>query len=272
MSTPVLRGPCSEPSCGAPGEGVRLEPPRPGRPFVVGGPYCEAHGGAERARAEADADWMIRAPASVGDASAVLEAGTAALRTSERYVVLRSRGGGWWSAGIGLGSRLEELSGVWASELDACAYGAHVWRQRLEARLRELHELRGGDIGWGIPVAPPPAPLVVRLEGAGNAYDEAAGARFAEPDPRRVVTPADVRSELVLYPGVVEASTLDGERARWTRGADGRWTCDDTETAWPGPSRRARDLLSLARTKPDFREVVTAGHGAGGEVRARRRG
>lgn len=75
--------------CGAePAHAVELPTPA-GRRNALGGPYCDAHGGHERADREARAEWVYAAPASVGDEDAVLAAGSRGLRTPHCYVVLR---------------------------------------------------------------------------------------------------------------------------------------------------------------------------------------
>jgi len=100
--------------CGQPGEGVSLPCPA-GRPDAEAGPYCETHGGRERAQREAERDWNYVAPASVGDAEAVQTAGCMCLDTRCAYLVVRHElpGGdrrvGTWLTWLGLGSRMQPV-------------------------------------------------------------------------------------------------------------------------------------------------------------------
>lgn len=75
--------------CGAPAEPTVTRATPAGRPPATGGAYCTEHGGTARSRAEAELDWNLRAPASVGDAAAVLEAGGRVLASEHVYVVVR---------------------------------------------------------------------------------------------------------------------------------------------------------------------------------------
>lgn len=58
-----------------------------GRRTVAG--YCHLHGGTERALQDIENDWNTRAPASVGDAQAVMDAGTMSLSRDFTRVGLR---------------------------------------------------------------------------------------------------------------------------------------------------------------------------------------
>lgn len=75
--------------CGAPACRPVSLPCPAGRPDAVGLPYCAAHGGTARSRARAETDWNYVAPACVGDAQAVLDAGLMALGSEHAYLVLR---------------------------------------------------------------------------------------------------------------------------------------------------------------------------------------
>lgn len=82
--------------CGEPGEGVALAHTRAGtlltelqRGPVRAGPYCAAHGGRERADAEAHRHWDYLAPDSVGHRGKVQAAGCMGLVSPDAYLVLR---------------------------------------------------------------------------------------------------------------------------------------------------------------------------------------
>lgn len=82
--------------CGHPGTSARCTQSADGhdllllgRQPVLAGPYCTDHGGFERAMREAEADWRVLAPASVGDEHAVLNAGALALDSRAAYLVVR---------------------------------------------------------------------------------------------------------------------------------------------------------------------------------------
>lgn len=174
--------------CGAPGVAVTLRCPA-GRPDASGGPFCELHGGAERAQRFAAGDWNYAAPESVGDAEAVLEAGAACLRTEHAYVVLvdmgRREDGPWpWRAFLGLGThQIPVLNpsprvrvrangeprndgrgrNTFQSLADARAAAVREWQRVLTARIDEITHMRGGTLEWGVPVEPLPQPVVIEI-------------------------------------------------------------------------------------------------------------
>jgi hypothetical protein len=184
--------------CPEPGESVSLRCPA-GRPDATGGPYCAAHGGRERAQQEAERDWNWLAPECVGDAAAVLAAGTLQLTTEHAYVVVRPRSEhGIWLAWLGLGSHLEPVPRTaydgcgrpgcrscregqgcgrrrhaFPSRALAAADAITLWRRRLRARIEEISAARGDTLSWGMPVTPLADPLVLELGDHGSAWDEA---------------------------------------------------------------------------------------------------
>lgn len=186
--------------CPRPGEGVSLTTPA-GRPPAVAGPYCLVHGGVQRAREEAERDWNHAAPASVGDAEAVMRAGVMGLRTEHAYVVIRQHDG-VWLAFTGVGSHLTEVENpnarvqrtrngrvrLAASKLrprGACAFsdrtealdaGVAAWRARVEARVDEIRRARGGTLDWGVPIDPLSTPIVIHAAPGECASDIAARA------------------------------------------------------------------------------------------------
>ena len=178
--------------CGAPAKAVVLPTPA-GRSPAVGGPYCAAHGGVERARAEAERDWNYQAPASVGDDEAVLDAGCESLRSPDSVIVVRPEHGRWL-AWYGIGSMLKQVanphavirtrgrrggrgkprsSGRYAfpSQEAALEIALQVWRKRLDAHVKEICTLRGGTLSWGLPVAPLAKPAIYVLGEHGSAWD-----------------------------------------------------------------------------------------------------
>lgn len=189
--------------CPVVGISVRLPCPA-GRPDAVGGPYCDTHGGADRARAEAARDWGYLAPASVGDSAAVMAAGNMVLQTPHAYVVVRPEGD-HWLAWLGLGSRLapvrdpgrltsrqrravargqqEEVaretakqpggSAAFPSRQAALERAMTAWRSEVEARVAQIRTARGGTLEWGAPVAPLADPIVVEIGEHGSAWDVA---------------------------------------------------------------------------------------------------
>ena len=192
--------------CGRPGEGVVLPTPGDRRP-AVGGPYCPVHGGVERARRVAEADWAYAAPASVGGMYEVERAGSWSLMTEHAYVVLR-RHESVWLAWVGLGSHLIEVENPGArvrftshgnvrmarSRLrprGACSFrerdaaldaAVGAWRAKVAARVAEIKEARGGTLAWGLPVEPLTAPIVIEAAPGECASDLAVRAlRVAHP-------------------------------------------------------------------------------------------
>jgi len=177
--------------CGLPGAEVRLQCPA-GRPDAVGGPYCDEHGGHALALAEAEREWNYLAPASVGRAEAVRDAGSTALRTPEAYIVLRQTPesqGGTWLAWLGLGSMMRPVpsgaapnrrggrahkragekrarTGTRAFSSRAAAEAAAVvaWRRNARNTVEVIRDHRGGTLDWGVPVEPLEAPIVLVLE------------------------------------------------------------------------------------------------------------
>jgi hypothetical protein len=164
-----------------------------GRPPAVGGPYCDTHGGLERSRAEAERDWNYAAPAAVGDAASVHEAGLMALCSVHACVVVRPEHGRWL-AWLGIGSLLQGVpnplasvrhrggqgrarqrrsSGRYAfpSQAAALESAVAVWRETLDARVAEIRRARGGTLEWGMPIAPRSEPLVYLLGEHGSAWD-----------------------------------------------------------------------------------------------------
>lgn len=173
--------------CGQPAVEVRLSCPA-GRPDAVAG-YCDEHGGQQRARAEAERDWMYVAPASVGGPVDVEEAGTDGLRSTEAYVVIRQTlpaTGGRWLAWLGIGSHMISVANpnaapsrrggrrnrspgsdgtrAFLTEEDALLEAKRAWRLRVDLRVREITEARGGTLSWGTHVEPLDEPIVIRLE------------------------------------------------------------------------------------------------------------
>lgn len=182
--------------CGRPGHAARLACPA-GRPDAEGGPYCDAHGGSQRALAEAAQEWDYLAPASVGDAAAVELAGQMSLRTQHAYVVIRQvpeEQGGKWLAWRGLGSHMVPVRryshGAWAQPnkrggrkhkragQTTAATGTQsfpsrgaaeesavaIWRAMVRGDVARIEDARGGTLTWGIPVEPLTAPIVLVLE------------------------------------------------------------------------------------------------------------
>jgi len=190
--------------CGRPATQVSLPCPC-GRPDAVGGPYCDEHGGEARARAEAETDWNYQAPASVGSATAVHDAGHMHLDTRDAYLVVRPETGkeggpssDRWLAWLGIGSfllgvrapgtvphrrRREHmadyrarcaLDGSYAfrSRHDALTEATRVWRERLAAHVHEIRLARGGTLDWGVPVQPLTDPIIIDATDR-NAWDVA---------------------------------------------------------------------------------------------------
>lgn len=180
--------------CPEPGESVTLECPA-GRPDAVGGPYCAAHGGSVRARAEAEGSWDWLAPESVGDHDAVLAAGAMGLQSPHAYVVVRPEHGRWL-AWLGIGSMLDQVprsdyAGCGRKVCRNCARGKFCgksrnafadkesalrdataqWRRCLADRIGQIHAARGDTLAWGLPVTPLADPIVIELAEGENAWD-----------------------------------------------------------------------------------------------------
>lgn len=181
-----LTGPGITDRCGLAGTRVRLPCPA-GRPDAVGGPYCEDHGGEQRARAEAARDWNYLAPESVGGAETVQRVGCWGLSTPDRYVVLRQTPadqGGRWLAWRGLGSLLTPVqnpqaqpnkrggrrhrsgggTNAFASREDAELEARRVWALELGGHVGRIREARGETLDWGVPVEPAREPILIVLE------------------------------------------------------------------------------------------------------------
>lgn len=160
--------------CGAPAApGVQLPCPM-GRPDAVGEPYCDAHGGAARADAEARTDWNYLAPACVGDADAVLRAGCYTLTSEHLFVVIRRRGpaeGGRWTVARGIGSHLRDVPGTWDSALLAERAAVEFWREAYGEGVAAIRAARGGTLDWGLPLPLRDAPLVVVCGASGTSGD-----------------------------------------------------------------------------------------------------
>ena len=164
-----------------------------GRPQAVGGPYCDVHGGLARSRTEAERDWYYAAPACVGDAEAVVDAGAQALCSVHACVVVRPEHGRWL-AWLGIGGLLQGVanprarvrhrggkgrdrhrrsSGRYAFTTREAALetAVAVWRQTVSTRVDEIRMARGGTLDWGLAVAPRDEPLIYLLAEHGSAWD-----------------------------------------------------------------------------------------------------
>jgi hypothetical protein len=75
-----------------------------------------------------------------------------------------------WEASLGVGSLLT-AAGAYASEDEAVAAGLAAWRERVAADVERLRELRGGTLGWGMPVAPAKQPVIVRPQAGECSWD-----------------------------------------------------------------------------------------------------
>lgn len=171
--------------CPKRGVEVRLSCPA-GRPDAVAA-YCKEHGGEARAREEAERSWDSAAPASVGDADKVLDAGCLGLQTPDAYVVVRQTTpgeGGVWLAWLGLGAMLQQVTNPGAvprqrggrgrrpsdgtksfpSRELALSVAVDAWRKRVVARVAEIRAARGGTLDWGVEVEPLDEPIVIVLE------------------------------------------------------------------------------------------------------------
>lgn len=185
---------CVYPTCERPG--YRVELPTPcGRPPAVGGPYCDEHGGLERANAQAAQDWMLVAPPEVGDGEAVMAAGAAGLDTTHAYVVVRPEKSSWVAL-LGLGSHQIQVhhgrpsarqrggrrhrrrfgrqgTAAFATREEALAEAVAQWKARVSARVEEVRAARGGTLDWGVPVEPLDEPVVVEVGEGENAWQAA---------------------------------------------------------------------------------------------------
>lgn len=179
--------------CAQEGQQVRLPCPA-GRPDATSS-YCDAHGGLDRARAEAERDWMYVAPESVGGPREVENAGCQQLQTPHAYIVLKqspAAQGGTWLAWLGLGSLMQQVENPtprvrpgkeglarkrggrrYSGRNGALAFPTRqaalqqaqvVWRSGLEARVAEIRHERGGTLDWGTPIEPLDSPIVIVLE------------------------------------------------------------------------------------------------------------
>lgn len=177
----------------------------------MGGPYCSAHGGQERAQREAETSWDYVAPTCVGDAEAVLSAGCASLDSRNVYVVLRQEGSRWL-AWLGIGGhmvgvhapgsrphrkhheakadylrRCEAGGYAFATRAAAEAEGVRVWSHTIERDVEDITRRRGGTLAWGVPVEPRAEPIVIDATGR-NAWDVVGDARTATVETSRVCT------------------------------------------------------------------------------------
>lgn len=170
---------------------VILETPA-GRPPVVAGPYCPKHGGGERARRQAEGDWNYLAPASVGDARAVVAAGCMHLGTRDAYVVVRPHGR-IWRAWLGLGDAqigvmrpgcqgYERGRFAHGTKNAAIEAGLAEWRKYVDDHVDRIREARGGTLAWGDPIEPLDAPVVLILGETGDAVAKARRVPKTAPD------------------------------------------------------------------------------------------
>jgi len=210
---------CRLETCGEHASGVKLMSAASGtpladleRPPVVAGPYCEAHGGKARAQSEAVEDWYHAAPDSVGDADAVLDAGTRVPCSEHRIIVLRGPDDrGRWQAWRGLGTHARTIypRGVEAERREILlryngrrknarrrAQAAHsalfddadealrraleVLRGECEAEVERIRKLRGGTLSWGMPVSVERSPAIKILPVSGGDAWKAKDLCYAE--------------------------------------------------------------------------------------------
>lgn len=134
-----------------------------GAPVEVQAPYnrggvrrffCAAHGGAERAEAEARRAWAFLAPGSVGDAARVQHAGSQMLCSEHKVISIR-----WFGVRVvvflGTGSHLMPVGSFGLLEYPAAlAAGRGALHNERERRIEEIKTLRGGTLDWGLPVVP----------------------------------------------------------------------------------------------------------------------
>jgi len=169
--------------CGAiPAARVALRCPAD-RPDAIGGPYCEGHGGAERAQREAESSWDYLAPASVGSSDEVRAAGNRRLGSEHTFVVLRELAaecGGGWEVGLGVGDDyrrlrtglprlkrksgrgpLGELTSRYGDRESALAAGLSEWRSTLALKIEAVRSARGGTLAWGVPIEPRSEPVLL---------------------------------------------------------------------------------------------------------------
>lgn len=200
--TELVGGDTGNQLCGRPAVEVRLTCPAGRRDATAA--YCEGHGGEERARREAEADWCYAAPESVGGEQRVVEAGCYSL-CSEHAVVTVQPSNGRWVSGLGTGSHLTIQRGSYATLLEAEAAGIALWRVRVAEAVESIRRARGGTLAWGLPVEPRATPLVWVLVRPGEALDSV---RYEQREP----TPEALA--LSLTPPVGDSSRLRRERAR----------------------------------------------------------
>ena len=142
----------TEKHCGKPGECAIIETP-PGRPSVKRGPYCEEHGGYTRARNEANTNWLVLAPASVGDIRAVQTAGSLGLRGRHTTLVIKCVNN-YWFAYRGTGRRAENIPNNDAiahfqTKAEAIEKAVKVWKVKFDERIEYIRKARGGTLDWG---------------------------------------------------------------------------------------------------------------------------
>jgi hypothetical protein len=129
----------------------------------------------------------------VGNHQAVLDAGCESLRSPDAVVVVRPEHGRWL-AWCGLGSMLERVpnpharirkrgrrggAGAWRdsgryafpSQEAALEIALQVWRERLDAHVAQIRDMRGGTLDWGLAVKPLARPAVYILGEHGSAWD-----------------------------------------------------------------------------------------------------
>lgn len=175
--------------CGAPCALVIGTPVEGRRPIEAA--RCDEHGGEAAAREAVRSAWSMRAPASVGDDDAVLDAGCLGLTSEHAIVVLREEPP-HWLAFLGVGSHVRPVvnpngkprrrragttqeerakpSCVFLDEASALAAARAAWRVELERRIEEIRVARGGTLDWGARIEPAAEPIVVRPRVGESAY------------------------------------------------------------------------------------------------------
>jgi hypothetical protein len=66
-----------------------------------------------------------------------------------------------WDVSLGLGSHAVHV-GTYTTAAEAEQAGRAAWRARLDHDVQRIRELRGGTLGWGLPVQPATDPMIVR--------------------------------------------------------------------------------------------------------------
>lgn len=160
--------------------------------------FCEAHGGTDRALRLLAESWMAAAPASVGDAAAVEQAGALSLTSRAVYVVVRPEHG-IWLAWIGIGSHLLQVANPAGGKLSrdgrplyhrtasgekrwrgamsfrsaesAESAAVDAWRKNVAESVERIRRARGETLSWGLPVKPRTEPIVLKLGEHGSAWD-----------------------------------------------------------------------------------------------------